>query len=73
MANSKSKAPPSRRDTVEVDLAWLEKEKEKDKEPGRRKKPPRLPGAARTIPPMPVRASVPPSRRKPIPREDPES
>ncbi len=74
MANSKApprprstKAPPpTRRETIEVDLAWLEQEKEKEN--AKRKKPPRLPGAARTIPPMPV----PASKRKPIPREDPD-
>ncbi len=65
----KPSRPPRRRETIEVDVAWLEQEA---KDEAKKKKPPRLPGAARTIPPMPVgRSSVPP-RRKPIPREEPE-
>ena len=43
---------------MEVDISWLEDElKKKDG-----KKPPRMPGAAVTVPPMPIAASEPPRR-----------
>lgn len=50
---------------MEVDISWLEDKPElkKDaKDAAKKKKPPRMPGAAVTVPPLPVAASEPPRR-----------
>jgi hypothetical protein len=48
---------------MEVQAAWLEETLEEPAAPSSaRKKPPRLPGAARTLPPMPVVPSKAPPR-----------
>lgn len=52
-------AAPPRKNTIEVQAAWLEPEEA----PSSKARPPRLPGAARTLPPMPV-----PTQTKPPPR-----
>ncbi len=57
-----SKAPP-RRETVEVQLEWLEEEDTKKSRS--KKKPPPLPNARVQAPPMPVMPSKPP----PAPRK----
>lgn len=49
--------PPPPKKTMEVDISWLEDHPEVKKT---RKKPPRMPGAAVTVPPLPVPASEPP-------------
>lgn len=63
---------------MEVDISWLEdelkKHDDKTKAPTTaerpsgplRKKPPRMPGAAMTVPPLPVTAYDPPPRRNTI-------
>jgi hypothetical protein len=67
-----TKAPPTRK-TMEVQLAWLEptadaadvqSDDDEAPVPSSRKRPPRLPGAAFTLPPMPVvsNSSQPPRR-----------
>lgn len=51
--------PPSSKKTMEVDISWLEDNPAVQKT---RRKPPRMPGAAVTVPPLPVPASEPPRR-----------
>jgi hypothetical protein len=70
---AKPPQPPARK-TMEVDISWLEDELKKDGKDGKAskapktaqrpsgKKPPRMPGAAVTVPPLPVAASEPPRR-----------
>ena len=68
-----SKRPPFR-PTIEVQMSWLEPDETSAEvaepaepepaPPSSRKKPPRLPGAAHTLPPMPLI----PSQRPPPPR-----
>jgi hypothetical protein len=59
-------AEPPRRKTIEVDVSWLE-EVPASKQPAAaapaptRKKPPRMPGATVTVPPLPARGSEPPT------------
>lgn len=47
---------------MEVDISWLEDELKKKSDDTTRKKPPRMPGAKFTVPPLPVPASEPPRR-----------
>lgn len=59
----RSKAPPplpKRRETVEVELDWLEKEPEDEPKKKRAKAPPPIPGARVHAPPLPVKPSKPP-------------
>jgi hypothetical protein len=61
---AKPPQPPARK-TMEVDISWLEEALEKDGKAKAAKapkaKPPRMPGAAVTVPPLPV-APEPPRR-----------
>ena len=58
---AKPPQPPGKK-TMEVDISWLEEHPAVKKT---RKKPPRMPGAAVTVPPLPVAASEPPRVERP--------
>jgi hypothetical protein len=58
--SSGSSQPPKRRETIEVQLEWLEEEP--DTKP--KKRPPRVPNARIQPPPMPVTRSGPPPPRR---------
>jgi hypothetical protein len=55
-----AKPPHPGKKTMEVDISWLETTPAVQKT--KRNKPPRMPGAAVTVPPLPVAASEPPRR-----------
>lgn len=84
-AGARETKPPTRRETMEVQAAWLQTQAE-DSPPSstpyggsaeeaaramRLRKPPRVPGAMRTLPPLPVGRTKPPPpvpAKSPIPR-----
>jgi len=62
------KQPPGKK-TMEVDISWLEDVPEVKKakaEAKKGQKPPRMPGAAVTVPPLPVASSEPPRNTIPV-------